>query len=141
MARVLQFGVAVRNARLDAFETRAAGSKLEIYSGTMPANCGLGVNSGTVLAQIILPSDWMADASGGSKSMLGTWTANGLATGTASYFRFKHYGFAGINTVHCQGNIVEAGSEDEGAMELDDINIVLDEPVTVTLFTLTDGNA
>ena len=70
----------------------------------------------------------------------GTWTANGLITGTATYFRFKFYGFAGINTIHCQGNIVEEGSEDEGAMELDSVNVVLDEPVTVTLFTLTDGN-
>ncbi len=30
--------------------------------------------SGTVLATINLPSDWMAAASGGVKSMSGTWT-------------------------------------------------------------------
>src|SRR4051812_11114067 len=84
----VQYSVAVRNAKLDAFETVAGTSViLTIRSGAAPANCATA-NSGTVLATCTLPSDWMSAASGGTKTLLGTWQDTSAdATGTAAHFR------------------------------------------------------
>ena len=137
---VLQFGDAVRNARLDAFESAVlTAPKLRIMSGAMPANCATA-DSGTLLCEMALPSDYMNPASGGSKSKLGTWTGTGDAgagAGTnAGYFRIKNT--AGAIT-HCQGDISATGGG--GAMTLDNINIATGQTVTVNTFTITDGNA
>jgi hypothetical protein len=137
---VLQFGDLLRNARLDAFEaTINTAPKLRIMSGAMPANCAAG-DAGTMLCEMALPSDYMNPAATGSKTKLGTWSGTGDAgagAGTnAGYFRIKNT--AG-SVVHCQGDITATGGG--GAMTLDNINIASGQTVTVTTFTLTDGNA
>ena len=78
-----QFSTGARNASLDAIETAIGTSAiLRIRSGTVPANCGTA-DSGTVLATMNLPTDWMAAASGGSKGLSGTWQdASAAAAGT-----------------------------------------------------------
>ena len=64
-----QFDVASRNAALDAIETTAGASPtLEIRSGAPPANCA-AADTGTVLASLALPSDWMANAASGIMGM------------------------------------------------------------------------
>lgn len=128
----LQYSVAVRNAQLDAFETAIGVSAvLKIRSGTVPANCATA-DTGTVLATITLPSDWMSAASAGSKAKLGTWEDTSAdATGTAGHFRI--YASDGI-TIHAQGTI---GVE----MTIDNTSISVGQTVTVTSFTLTAGNA
>lgn len=83
----IQFSVPVRNARLDAFETVVGTSaRLQVRSGAAPANCA-AANTGTLLAEMTLPADWMANASGGSKSLAGTWQVAATANGTAGHFR------------------------------------------------------
>ena len=68
-----QFSTTARNAALDAIETAIGTSAvLKIRSGSVPADCGTA-DAGTVLATLTLPSDWLAAASGGSKSKSGTW--------------------------------------------------------------------
>lgn len=83
----LQFGTSVRNARLDAIETTVGtGPLLRVYSGTPPANPAASLSGNTLLAECTLPSDWMAAASGGTKSKSGTWQdASADGTGTASF--------------------------------------------------------
>lgn len=97
----LQKSVAVRNAQLDALETAIGLSPvLRVRTGTMPANCA-AADTGTVLATINLPSDWMAAASGGSKAKSGTWEdASADAGGLAGFWRL--YDAAGT-TCHLQG--------------------------------------
>ena len=69
----IQRSTTVRNARLDAIETAIGVSAvLKIRTGAAPANVGTA-DSGTVLASLSLPSDWMAAASGGTKALSGTW--------------------------------------------------------------------
>lgn len=138
MAR--QLSVAVRNARLDAYETAiGTAPKLRIYTGAQPANCG-AARSGTLLCEIALPSDWMNAASAGSKTQLGTWSGTGAAaaaTGTnAGHFAVMDT--AGT-TCHDQGSITVTGGG--GDMTLDNINIAQNQAVSVTSFTNTDGNA
>lgn len=61
----VQLATSTRNAMLDAIETDAGTSAiLKIRTGAQPANCA-AADSGSVLATVNLPSDWMAAASGG----------------------------------------------------------------------------
>lgn len=133
----VQLSVAVRNARLDSLETTIGTAPiLRIRSGTIPANCA-AADAGTVLVAITLPSDWMAAASGGTKSMSGTWadlTADN--SGTAAHFRIYD---SGGTVCHFQGTTTVTGGG--GDMTLDSVTITAGSPVTVTSFMLTDGNA
>lgn len=133
----LQYSVAVRNAQLDAFEsTTGASAILRILSGTPPANCATA-QTGTLLASLSLPSDWMSAASAGSKALLGTWQDTSAdATGTAGYFRILD---STGTTCHAQGTITATGGG--GDLTLDNTSIASGQTVAVTSFTLTAGNA
>ena len=132
-----QFSTTARNAALDAIETAIGTSAvLKIRTGTVPADCGTA-DAGSVLATLTLPSDWLAAASGGSKSKSGTWEDTSAdATGTAGHFRV--YASNGT-TVHMQGTITATGGG--GDMTLDNTNITAGQSVTVTSFTVSAGNA
>lgn len=135
-----QLSVAARNAGLDAYETAVGTSaKLDLYSGAMPANCA-AADSGTLLATISLPSDWMANASAGAKAMTGSWTGTGGAGAGAGtnigYFRIKD---STNTTCHMQGTVTATGGG--GDMTVDNINIANGQAFTVNTFNLTAGNA
>lgn len=132
-----QFSTSARNAALDAIETAISTSAvLKIRSGSAPANVGTA-DSGTVLATLSLPSDWLAAASGGSKSKSGTWEDTSAdATGTAAHFRI--YASDGT-TAHIQGTVTATGGG--GDMTLDNTSIASGQAVTITGFTLTAGGA
>ena len=131
----VQLSVAVRNARLDSIEsTTGTAPTLEIRTGAQPTNCAAG-DSGTLLASMTLPSNWMNDASGGTKTLAGTWQdLNADAGGTAGHFRIKQGA-----TCHLQGSVTATGGG--GDLELSSVSISAAQAVTITGFTLTDGNA
>lgn len=133
----LQYSTTVRNAQLDAFETAiGASAVLKIRTGAAPADCGTA-DSGTVLATLSLPSDWMAAASSGSKAKSGTWEdASADADGTAAHFRV--YASDGT-TCHMQGTVTATGGG--GDMTIDNTSIATGQKVTVTGFTISAGNA
>lgn len=128
----IQLSTAVRNARLDSIEsTISTTPALEIRSGTPPADCA-AADTGTLLATLTLPSDWLANASGGTKEKAGTWSGTGSAGGTAGHFRVKQGG-----TCHIQGTI-GMGS---GDLSLVNTSIATDQDITIDMFTITDANA
>lgn len=131
----LQFSTAVRNARLDAIETAiGASAVLKIRTGAVPANVG-AADSGTVLATLALPADWMAAASGGIKALAGTWQdASADATGMAAHFRI--YAADG-STAHAQGTVGTSGTD----MIVDNTSFAAGQTFTVSSFTLTEANA
>jgi len=133
----MQFSTAVRNALLDAIETAAGTSAIvKIRTGAQPANCA-AADSGTVLATINCPSDYLAAASAGSKSLSGTWQdASADATGTAGHWRL--YDSAGT-TCHAQGSVTATGGG--GDMTIDNTSIASGQQVNITAFTLTAPNA
>jgi hypothetical protein len=133
----LQLSTAVRNARLDAIETAIGASAiLKIRSGAAPANCATA-DSGTVLATLNLPSDWMAAASSGTKAKSGTWEDTSAdAAGTAAHFRL--YASDGT-TCHAQGTVTATGGG--GDMTVDNTSFAAGQSFTVTGFTITEGNA
>ena len=133
----IKMTAAVRNAMLDAIETAIGTTAvLKIRTGAPPTNI-TDADSGTVLATLTLPSDWMAAASSGSKAKAGTWSDTSAdASGTAAHFRV--YASDGT-TQHIQGTITATSGG--GDMELDNTSINSGQAVTITTFTLTAGNA
>lgn len=132
-----QYSTTVRNAKLDAVETAVGASAvLKIRSGAPPANCATA-DSGTVLATLSLPADWMAAASGGTKAMSGSWADNSAdAAGTAGHFRL--YASDGT-TCHAQGTVTATGGG--GDMTVDNTSFAAGQQFTITAFTITSGNA
>lgn len=136
----LQYSTTLRNNQLDQIETTlGTGPILSLFSGSPPANAA-AADSGTLLCSITLPSDWMGNASNGSKSMAGTWSgtgASGAGSGTAAgYFRIKD---SSNTTCHMQGTVTGAGGG--GDLTLDNNSIANGQTVSVTSFTITRGNA
>lgn len=125
----LQLSLAVANARLDAVETAiGASAVLKIRTGDPPASCG-DADTGTVLATLALPADWMLAASLGAKSKSGAWEDTSAdADGTAGHFRL--YASDGA-TCHMQGIVGAAGEID---LVVDDVEFFAGQPFTITAF-------
>jgi hypothetical protein len=130
-----QFSVAARNAALDAIETAAGTAPtLTIRTGAVPASCA-AARTGTVLATLVLPSDWLTAASSGSKSLSGTWQDVAAdAAGTAAHFSVDQGA-----TCHIQGTVTATGGG--GDMTIDNTSIAVGQQVTITALTLTAGGA
>ena len=133
----VQLSVSARTARLDAIETAIGVSAiLKIKTGAQPANCA-AADTGTVLATLNLPSDYMAAAASGAKAKAGTWEdPSADAAGTAAHWRL--YASDGI-TCHVQGTVTATGGG--GDMTVDNVVFAAAQAFTITTFTLTDGNA
>lgn len=133
----LQLSVAVRNSMLDAIEsTIGTSAVLKIRTGAPPATVATA-DSGTVLATLNLPSDWMAAAASGSKAKSGTWQDTSAdATGTAAHFRI--YASDGT-TAHAQGTVTATGGG--GDMEVDNTSFASGQSFTISTFSITAGNA
>jgi hypothetical protein len=132
----IQASSAVRNARAQAVETAiGATAVLKIRTGAAPANCATA-DSGTVLATLTLPSDWLS-CTGGVASLLGTWQdAAADAAGTAAHFRL--YASDGT-TCGLQGTVTATGGG--GDLQLDNTSIAVGQQVTITAFGWTEPNA
>lgn len=137
IAVAITLSTAIRNARLDAIEsTIGASAIMKIRTGAPPASVATG-STGTALASLPLPADWMAAASSGSKVKQGTWEdVSADASGTAGHFEITA---SDATTVHMRGTITATGGG--GDMTLDNTSISIGQDVLVTSFTLTDGNA
>lgn len=131
----MQFSIAVRNARADAIEsTTGASAILTIRTGAAPANCA-AANTGTVLATVTLPADWMAAASAGAKALAGTWQDTAAdATGAAAHWRIHDSTGA---TCHIQGTCGLSAAD----MILDSLSFTAGQAFNVTTFAITEGNA
>jgi hypothetical protein len=135
----VQFSAAVRNAAAATIEaTIGASPTLEIRTGAPPATTATA-DSGSVLATIPLPADWLGAASGGSVALAGSWTVAVAGTGTAGHFRIKQGA-----TTHAQGTVSQR-TEDGGTGDLRlaqaTAGLVAGQTVTVQTFTFTIGGA
>jgi hypothetical protein len=128
----LEFAPLLSAAILDAFESHIGTSPLlKVFTGSPPATVG-DADSGTLLASMTLPSDWMAAASGNSKAKSGTWSDSlADAAGTPGYVRI--YTSGSVAKFQCTAGV---GSGDLSF----DATIALGGVVTITTFTLTGGN-
>jgi len=136
----IQLRAETRSARLDTIESlNGASCSLRIYTGAKPADC-TAANSGTLLCTILLPADWMQNASAGSKAKsVAAWTvtASGGAGDTPGHFRLYNSQATMDGTTCCIQGTSAVGS---GDLSMDG-TITAGQTVTIGTFTLTDGNA
>jgi hypothetical protein len=117
---------------LDAITTAAGGSALlSIYDGTRPATGGAAT---TLLAQLTCNATFAPGASGGVLTLNSITTdSSANATGTATWFRITTSGATHV----LDGNVGTSGSD----LNLSSTSIVSTQPVSVTSFVITEGNA
>ena len=127
---------AVRNAQLDALSTQiGASAKLRIYSGTRPANANTAITTQTMLVELTCNATAFAAAASG-----GVLTANAIsngtaaANGTASFFRLWQ---SNGTTAIMDGDVAASGAD----LNLNNTSIATGQTVSVTAFTITDGDA
>lgn len=131
----VQLQEALANAILDYWEAQIGTDPiLRIYDLTAgaPATTADAITA-TLIAEMTLPTDWMAAASGGSKAKSGTWedpSANN--TGTADFYRI--YKSDGTTCVE-QGTVTLTGGG--GDLTLDNTNVTATQQITITGFTKT----
>lgn len=132
----IQLSTTVRNARLDQIETTiGTAPKLQFFTAAA-ANCA-AADSGTKLVDTACPSDWLAAAASGAKAIAtGPWALTGIAAGSVAQFRIKD---SSGTTCHLQGTVTATGGG--GDMTVDNVVIANAQAVSITAFTLTDGNA
>jgi hypothetical protein len=128
----LGFVASLRNARADAITTAVGNAALiRIYDGSRPSTGGTAT---TLLAELTGGTPFGAGASGGvltAGSITQDSSAN--ATGTASWFRVATSG----GTAIIDGNCGTSGSD----LNLTTLSIVSTQPVSISSFVLTEGNA
>lgn len=133
----MQVSVAIENAMLDAMEsTTGVSPVMRIRTGSEPNDCA-AARTGTVLATLTLPADWMANAAISMKSLLGTWEdSDPDAIGTAGHFEIME---STLTTCHFQGSVSLVGGG--GDMTIDDVEFAPGKPFAVTTFTIASANS
>lgn len=127
----LAYSTALRNARLDQI-TSAVGASglLRIYDGSRPATGGAAT---TLLAELTCNATFAPGASSGVLTLNAiTQDSSANATGTATWFRILTSGA----TIVVDGSVSTSGSD----LNLTTTSITATQPVSVTSFTITEGN-
>ena len=127
----LAYSTAIRNAMVDAVTAAAGGSALlRIYDGVRPATGGAAT---TLLAELTCNATFAPSGSVGVLTLNAiTQDSSANATGTATWFRIVTSAAA-----FCvDGNVGTSGSD----LNLTTTSIVATQPVSVTSFTITEGN-
>jgi hypothetical protein len=130
----IQFSVGLRNTMIGNIETTiGTAAKLYLWTGSAPANCA-AAESGTGLAVLTLPVDWLTSASTGTVSKNGTWNGTATAAGVAAHYRLYDNGTA---TCYEQGTI----GQGSGDLSLDNTTIASGQTITVTQWDRVQGGA
>ena len=129
------------------FASTFANGVIEIYTGTQPTTADAAV-TGTLLGTVTLNSGaftpgtatnglTFAAAASGAVSKSGTWSFNGVAAGTAGWFRLKGNALDNdaLSTTlpRLDGSVAVSGAD----MNLSNITIAIGAPNTIDSFTYT----
>jgi hypothetical protein len=128
------YAVALRNAQLDAIVTFAgAGALLRIYNGARPATGGTAT---TLLAELTCGATLGTVADGVLTFGSVTQDSSANNAGDASWFRIVK----SDGTTHVMdGTVTVTGGG--GQMEVVSLTITSGQPVSLSSFTITRGNA
>jgi hypothetical protein len=130
----LSFSTTLRNSRLDAISTAVGSSGLlRIYDGTRPANPGTAVSTQVLLAELTCGATFGTSSAGVLTLSAITQDSSANNTGTATWFRITTSG----GTAVVDGNVSTSGSD----LNLTTTSIVATQPVSISSFTITEGNA
>ncbi len=136
MANNLKFATITRNLRLDALTTRAGASALiKIYTATQPTDANTALGAQTLLATLTCNGTFAGSAASGVLTLNAiTNDTNAAATGTAAWFRMLK---SDATTVVMDGTVGTSGCD----LNLNTTSIQSGATVSITSFTVTDGNA
>lgn len=127
----LAYSTTLRNNRLDQI-TSAVGASglLRIYDGSRPASGGTAT---TLLAELTCNATFAPGAAAGVLTLNAiTQDSSANASGTATWFRIVTSG----GTFVVDGSVSTSGSD----LNLTTTSITATQPVSVTSFTITEGN-
>lgn len=131
----MKFGVTLNNALLNQVETTIGPApKFRLLTGP-PEASPAAAQTGTLIAEIALPSDWLNAAASEQKTRLGAWAVQAVAAGTAGHFRITSTSGA---TCHILGSVTTTGGG--GDMTMADVVVPLGKWLVVDLFTLLAFN-
>lgn len=133
----IQIGTTARTAMIQALvDALGASPHLKLFAGAVPAN-PQAADAGSALVDMTLPASPFGAVATGAVAKAGTWSGVGTAAAGAGtdVTHFRLYTSGG--TCLYQGT---AGEVDEDLL-LDNANVAESQTVTVTAFTITDGNA
>jgi len=145
----IRLSTALRNNLVGdtGFAATFANGIIEIRTGTQPATADSAA-TGTLLGTVTLNSGaftpgsatnglTFAAAAGGAVSKSGIWSFNGVAAGTAGWFRLKGNALddnlSSTTLPRLDGSIAVSGAD----MNLSNITIAIGAPSTVDTFTWT----
>ena len=146
----LRFSTGLRNATIGTVGMAGALSTgvIEIYTGSQPASANDPV-TGTLLGTVTLNGDaftpgtatngltFAAASNGAVSKSATTWRFDGLATGSAGWFRFKanavDTGGSSTTAIRLDGSIAASG----GDLTIGNINVTTGAPNTIDQFVLT----
>lgn len=135
----IQYSTTIRTNRMDQVNSGiGANAYLRIYDGTKPTNPGTALSSNTLLAELRGDaSAWAAAASAGVLTANAITQDSGADAGSVATF-FRIYKSDGT-TCAVQGTVTATGGG--GDLTLTTTTIVSGQPVSVSGFVLTEGNA
>jgi hypothetical protein len=127
----LAYSTTIRNEMLDRITANVGASGFcRIYDGTRPATGGATT---TLLAELTGNATFAPSAAGGILTLNAiTQDSSANATGTATWFRWVSSG----GTFCVDGNVGTSGSD----LNLTTTSIVTGQPVSITSWTVTEGN-
>lgn len=128
---MVQYSEEMANFIVQSIETIPdLGPTLKIFTGTKPANCA-AADSGTQLAEVTLPGDWLTDPAGGSVSLNGTWEdLSADNSGTAGHWRLYR---TADSAVCAQGTCSASGGG--GDLILSTTTFTAGQPFSITTWT------
>lgn len=127
----IQLSNDARNARMNALISHiGSGAKLTILTGAPPGI--LQTDTGVELVEMELPEVYFAESSSGQIVKSGNWAAIAEEAGQAGHFSLRK----SDGTRCIEGSVSLSG----GDMIVNDINVAIGKIITVTGFTLADGN-
>ena len=134
----LGFTTAVRNARMDAITTAVnAGGKLRFYNAPRPTDANTAVSTQTLLAELTCALTFAGTAASAAITANAITAANanaGAGAGTtATWFRLTK----SDGTAIMDGNVATTASD----LNVSSTTFVSGQQVSVTSWTITDGNA
>jgi hypothetical protein len=139
----IQLSTTLRNNMIGQYETTIGVSpKLILRTGAPPANAA-AVDSGTFLAIVSAPADWVSAASSGGVTIVGgPWSFTGSASGTVGHYRLKDSTATSTDntgTTYEQGTVTATGGG--GDLTLDNVVIAPAQAGSITGWTRTQGGA
>lgn len=134
----VRFPAELRASRADAIATRAGnGALLRLYSGAQPADCETAVGSQVLLAELTCGTPFAPSSVAGVLTVGAiTQDASANADGVASFFRIVQ---SNGTTVVMDGSVSAVGGG--GDLQLASTRILTGQPVQVSPFVWTEGNA